>query len=141
MATMTDDPRCDLLPEIDDRNRAFWDGCRDGELRLQRCDTDGTFRYPYSPVCPACLSPHYSWATVSGEATLWSWVVLHQKYFAAVADRVPYLVSFVQLREGPFMISSLSGDVTQLRCGQPLTVGFEAIDNERSIPVFAVAKK
>lgn len=133
------DPRSELLPVLDDRTREFWEGCRAGELRLQRCDTDDTFRYPYSPVCPACLSSDFTWTAVSGEATLWSWVVMHQKYFAAFADRVPYLVSFVQLREGPFMISSLTGDVPDLHCGQPLTVRFEEIDAERSIPVFAVA--
>ena len=26
-----------VLPQIDDVNRPFWDGCRDGVLLLQRC--------------------------------------------------------------------------------------------------------
>ena len=26
-----------VLPQVDDLNRPFWDGCAAGELRLQRC--------------------------------------------------------------------------------------------------------
>ncbi len=98
-----------ILPPVTEANSPYFEGLDVSELRLQRCTHDGTWRFPESPVCPKCLSEDFEWTAVSGRARLWSWIVMHQVYFEAFADEVPYLVAFVQLAEGPFLMSTVIG--------------------------------
>jgi uncharacterized OB-fold protein len=127
-----------LLPEVTDGNRAYWDGLEVRELRLQRCAHDDLFRFPASPVCPNCLSPEFAWTAVSGRATLWSWIVMHQEYFEAFADERPYPVAFVKLAEGPFMVSTVLADPATFRIDLPLELTFREI-GDRAVPCFRPA--
>ncbi|MGH3588547.1 MAG: Zn-ribbon domain-containing OB-fold protein [Pseudonocardia sp.] len=126
-----------LLPEITPRNQPFWDGCAAGELRLQRCTDCGTYRFPDSSVCPNCLSDAATWEAVSGEGTIWSWCTMHQKYFAAFADEVPYQLVYVQLAEGPLVISVLDDGTTEPRLGQAVRAVFGPIAGDRPVLKFA----
>ena len=127
-----------LLPEITAVNQPFWDGCAAGELRLQACGQCGRHRFPDSPVCPRCLSARFSWEPVSGEGTLWSWLRMHQRYFPAFADEVPYLVAYVRLAEGPFMISSLAEEPAELSPDLPVRAVFVPSPSGRVICKFRV---
>ncbi|MFC4241878.1 Zn-ribbon domain-containing OB-fold protein [Gryllotalpicola reticulitermitis] len=126
-----------LLPPVTEGNRAYWEGLDAGELRLQFCNHDGTARFPESPVCPQCLSPDFSWRPAKGEATLWSWVIMHQKYLDAFDELRPYPVAFVKLAEGPFMVSTVIGDVDKLTVDAPLELVFTEV-GARSVPAFQV---
>lgn len=95
------------LPQIDDGNREFWAGAARGELCMQRCLACGHIRYPISHLCPQCLSEDFSWQTLSGRASILSYVVFHQVYNRAFATEVPYNVVLVQLDEGPRMFSNV----------------------------------
>lgn len=126
------------LPEKTPLNAPFFDGTLDGVLRLQRGRGSGTVRFPYSPVDPADLSTEADWVDLSGRATLWSWVVLHQVYFPAFAADVPYPVIFVKLAEGPFMMSTIPSDVdvAELRIDMQMQVEFRPATDEFALPVF-----
>jgi uncharacterized protein len=126
-----------LLPAVTDGNAPYWDGLAADELRLQFCTHDDTPRFPESPVCPVCLSPDSVWRPVSGDATLWSWVVMHQKYFEAFDDERPYPVAFVRLAEGPLMVSTVVGDRGALAVDAPLRLTFVTIGTHR-VPAFRV---
>ncbi|RKS70904.1 hypothetical protein BZB76_5384 [Actinomadura pelletieri DSM 43383] len=126
-----------LLPDITPRNKPFWDGCAAGELRLQRCTDCGRYRFPDAPVCPQCLSGSASWEAVSGTGTLWSWCTMHQKYFAAFADEVPYRLVYVRLTEGPLVISVLADEPDEPRLDQPVRVVFRPSPGGRVIPQFS----
>lgn len=128
----------DLLPEITDLNRPFWDGCREGELRLQVCGACATVRFPESFVCPHCLSPDYSWRPSSGRGTVWSWITMHQRYFPAFAAEIPYNVAFVRLEEGLHLITSLVEVPADLRIDQPVEAVFVTVPGDRVIPKFRV---
>jgi uncharacterized OB-fold protein len=128
-----------LLPVPTTGNRPYWAGLAAGELVLQVCDHDGTHRFPESPVCPVCLSTDFAWKPVSGRATLWSWIVMHQKYFDAFADERPYPVAFVKLEEGPLMVSTVVGDRSSLAVDAPLELEFTQI-GEHNVPVFRVSR-
>lgn len=125
-----------LLPTITDSNREFWAGCSAGELRLQACEECGQFRYPDSQVCPNCLSDRFSWKATSGRGVLWSWIIMHQKYYEAFADELPYLVAFVQLEEGPFMMSTLVPGSAEPQIDAGLEVVFDRVADDRSVPKF-----
>ncbi|MGM4929583.1 Zn-ribbon domain-containing OB-fold protein [Tardiphaga sp. 619_E2_N8_5] len=128
-----------LMPEVDDLNRPFWEGCCQGVLRVQRARGSGGHVFPPSSVDPKTLNDDLEWVDVSGKGVLWSWIVMHQRYFSAFQDELPYVVAFVALDEGPMMMSTLTGPIDSLACGQRLTVEFHSIDAEISIPKFRIA--
>lgn len=126
-----------MLPPITDANRGFWEGTVSGELRLQYGES-GVAQFPEYPVDRITLDDKLEWRPASGRATLWSWIVMHQQYFPAFADEKPYLVAFVQLEEGPFMMSTIVNPPEHLECGLQLEVCFEKLSEDRVIPKFKV---
>lgn len=129
-----------ILPVVDDLNRPFWDGCRNGVLTLQRCDRCGRLRYPIAPVCPQCLGCEWSWEPVSGRGSVYSFAVFRHAYNDAWRDRLPYTVALVELEEGVTMIANLVGvEPERVRVGLSVAVGFEAVTPDVSIPHFVPA--
>lgn len=127
------------LPVLDAENRPFWDHAREGRLAVQGCDRCGHLQMPPGPACAECLGSDLSWRRVSGEATLQSWAEFHRAYWPGLADRLPYTVCLVRLREGPLMISNIAGEPEGLALGMPLRVRFEAVTDEITLPVFGPA--
>jgi hypothetical protein len=126
-----------IRPTISEVNRSFWDGCRRGELLLQRCSHCARLRYPASQVCPDCLGSEAQWQAMSGRGNVFSFVVFHRAYHPAWEGKVPYNVALIELDEGPIVLSNVVGvDNAKLAVGLPVVVAFEAVDDELSIPVF-----
>jgi uncharacterized OB-fold protein len=124
------------LPRVREIDREYWEGCRRGELRLQQCDSCQEWRFPPEPRCPNCLSSDHRWKVTSGRGKVWSWIVMHQKYFAGLADQLPYNVAMIQLEEGPLMMSNVDYPNDQMECEMPVVVFFEDIGGEFTIPRF-----
>jgi hypothetical protein len=142
--SVTDGP---LLPILDDLNRPFWEGARNGELRVQRCGETGRLIFPprlRSPWAPrAAIEPE--WTVVSGRGVLWSFAVPHPPLLPWYAERAPYNVIVVALEEDPSirMVGNLveaagdgfdSVDPASLEIGAPLRVAFERVDAVFHLP-------
>jgi len=126
-----------ILPTLSELNRPFWDGCAQGELRLQQCDRCRHVRYPISDICPRCLSPEHQWQKLSGRGAILSWIVFQRPYNEAWEQHVPYNVVLVELEEGPRLFSNVVPlDRTDLRVGMPVRVIFEQLDGV-AVPRFA----
>ncbi|MBS0562724.1 MAG: OB-fold domain-containing protein, partial [Proteobacteria bacterium] len=82
----------------------FWDGTREGELRLQRCDACAKTYFPPRPFCPACGHREVSIVKASGKATLYSYVIHHRK---VPGFTPPYAIAVVELEEGPRMMTNI----------------------------------
>ena len=123
-------------PEINDENRAFWEGCRQGELRVQKCSNCGHIRH-LSPACPQCLKAEHEWVAASGRGTVYSWIVVHQRYNRAFEEDLPYNVTIVELDEGPRMVTSLVDVENQdIKAGTPVEVVFDRGTEEITLPKF-----
>lgn len=126
-------PNADVAP--------FWDWCRRGELRIQRCSDCGAYRHHPRPRCPDCASAAYEWARVSGRGTVHSYTICHPPVLPAFADRVPYNAVVVRLDEGPFMVSNLVECTNEdIRVGMPVEVRLVAVDDDLTLPLFAPAR-
>ena len=124
-----------VLPHVDDVNRPFWDGCRGGELRLQRCDA-GHLRYPIATLCPGCLSTEATWEAARAAAEVFSFAVFDMRTTTAGVTACRSTVAIIQLEEGPRMISNVVGIVPEeVRIGLPVQVVFERRRNV-AIPRF-----
>jgi uncharacterized protein len=121
----------------DEDSAEFFDGTAQGVLKTRQCE-NGHFMpltqgYGGAAIrCHTCRSENISWAPVSGDATLVSWVVVHAR------DGSSRMVAgIVELAEGPWMQTLIDVDTDAgLRAGAPLTVGFVPTDGREVIPVF-----
>lgn len=132
------DPKRPLptLQELD--TRAFWEATREKALRYQRCDDCGTVVFYPRRHCTGCLGNSLSWKTASGEGTVYSFSVVRQSYHPFFRARVPYAVAWIDLDEGPRLLSNIVGvddPTTDISIGQRVTVEWEEHE-ELSIPLF-----
>jgi len=131
--TIAPAPYLKPLPIISDLNRPFWDGLAAHELRVPRCLDCGDFNWVPYPACRTCLSERQEWTVVSGDATVFSFTVVHRGPGAFDAD-VPYVLALGQLREQPRPCNVLANLVgvapDAVRIGMPLRIGFVDIPSE-----------
>jgi hypothetical protein len=125
-----------VLPTPTPETAHFWDGCKVGELRLQRCLACEKPYFPPRPFCPACGSREVEVFAASGRASLFSYVINHRPRPDMSKD--PYAIAVVALDEGPRMMSNIV-DCPQtpeaLKLDMPLEVRFETF-GEIALPLF-----
>ena len=124
------------VPQPTPETQHFWDGTREGELRLQRCEECDHTYFPPRPFCPACSSRSVTIEPASGRATLYSYVIHHRDVPGFTA---PYSIAVVELAEGPRMMTNVVGceqTPEALQLDMDLEVTFEAITDEISLPLF-----
>ena len=125
------------IPAITPDMREFFDGARAGRLMVQKCDNCGTLRFPAHDLCSKCNSTASRWVPVSGRGEVFSFNIMHQLYHPGFANEVPYAVVVVELEEGCKFISNLLGiKPHDIRCGMPVEVTFEKLNEDVSIPKF-----
>lgn len=128
------------LPPVTKLNAPFWEGTKRGELRLQNCTECGHWWFPPSTHCPNCLSRKYEWKAVSGRGKVWSWIVMHQRYFREFEADLPYNIALIELEEGPRMMSRIAGIANnEIVCDMPVKVAFEEANDQQSVPYFVPA--
>ncbi|CAN7398491.1 OB-fold domain-containing protein [Phenylobacterium sp. LjRoot225] len=129
------------LPQPTPETQHFWDGCKAGELRLQRCRTCATSYFPPRPFCPQCASRDVEVYAASGKATLYSYVINHRPRPGMGPD--PHSIAVVTLAEGPRMMTNVVGcpqTPEALLLDMPLQVVFEKQNDEISLPLFQPAE-
>jgi uncharacterized OB-fold protein len=125
------------LPTITDENREYWEGAKQGKLRMQRCRACGHIRYPISFVCSDCLSYETEWVDLSGRGEVFSFIVFYQIYNKAFAADIPYNVALIQLEEGPRVYSNIVDcDNDAVKVGDKVHVVFDPVTPEVTIPKF-----
>jgi uncharacterized OB-fold protein len=73
----------------------YWDGLRQGELRIQRCAPCGRWIWGPQPICPACHTFDPRWERVEPVGVVFSWTRTWQRFHPSV--QVPYLTVLVEL--------------------------------------------
>jgi uncharacterized OB-fold protein len=122
-------------PRPTPETQPFWDGCGEGELRLQRCRPCDAFYFPPRPFCPRCLSDDVAWEATTGRGTLHTYVINHR---AAPGFEPGYAIAVVQLDEGPRMMANIVGvenTPENLVLDMPLQVTFES-RGDVSVPLW-----
>lgn len=129
------------LPRLDEPDtRAFWEATRRREFRYQKCDRCGTVVWHPRQHCTGCLDDRLSWQTASGEGTIYTFSVVRQSYHPFFRSLVPYAVAWIDLDDGPRILSNIIGTddpARDLACGQRVEVDWEQHD-EVNIPLFRV---
>ncbi len=124
-------------PAVNQDTAFFWEGLREGVLRVSRCSHCGRLRHPPEPGCPTCQS--FAWERVgcSGRGHVYSYVVAHHPPIPPFA--YPHLVALVELEEGVRIVAELCGvEPGRVRIGMPVEAVFEpaAPDDDLVVPRF-----
>ncbi|MCL2913949.1 OB-fold domain-containing protein [Shewanella corallii] len=123
-------------PGISDDTRFFWEGCEQGELRIQHCKACDKLQHPPAPVCMYCHSFELDYQLASGKGQLYSFVVMH--YPEVPPFDHPNPIGLIELEEGVRLSAQLIDvDKDQLQIGMALEVRFETFDDEMTLPLFA----
>ena len=78
--------------------------------------------------------------SVSGRGTVHTFTVARRPAGPAFKEDVPYIVALIDLEEGPRMMSNIvTDDVDAVKIGDPVTVWFEDVSDEISLPKFIPA--
>ncbi|MBN1381173.1 MAG: OB-fold domain-containing protein [Deltaproteobacteria bacterium] len=128
------------LPVINDDNRDFWNGCRNHELRFQKCEQCGHVRWPASLICPVCFCRAFNWIVSEGRGRIYTFVVYHVAYHPGFQDDLPYVVAVVELTEGPRLLTNIAEcPIDEISCDMPVEVTWRDVNKEISLPLFRPA--
>jgi uncharacterized OB-fold protein len=111
-------------PERTPETRPFWDATAAGRLVLACCDACGKVIWYPKTFCPDCGGLSVSWRESSGLGTVYSFSVVHRAS-GAFGDVVPFVVAYVELEEGPRVLTNIVGcDPQDVFIGQAVRVVF-----------------
>ena len=125
------------LPNINGDNREFWLGCKNHQLRFQKCENCGYVRWPASIICPVCLSQKASWIVSEGKGKIYTFVIYRVAYHPGFANDLPYVVAAVELNEGPHLLTNIVNcPVDEVTCEMSVEVTWSDVNEEVSLPLF-----
>jgi uncharacterized OB-fold protein len=129
-----------ILPSPTPLSEPYWQGCRDGVLRLQHCTGCGRYQFYPRNLCSHCSGRELAWRDASGRGRVATFTVVRRG--VSPAYEAPYIVALIDLAEGPRMMSWLvDTEPEDVVIGAPVTVDFEAWSDDVSMPVFRLEQE
>ncbi|MEN9419674.1 MAG: hypothetical protein RI988_3295 [Pseudomonadota bacterium] len=121
-----------IAPTISVETQPFWEAAAQGRFVLKCCTSCGRFHHYPRSICPFCMSDTTEWREASGGGVVHAFSVMRRV-------PVPYAVAYVQLDEGPLMLTNIvRTDLDSLHIGQRVRVAFDGFDGG-ALPVFIPA--
>lgn len=90
----------------------FWDGCRERELRYQRCTACGTVQLIPRTVCTQCHGSDLQWHRSAGRGVILSYTNVYRAPTAAFKADLPYVIALIDMDEGWRLMSHVRGGPT-----------------------------
>jgi hypothetical protein len=127
-------------PIADWETRGYWEGAGRHELVLQRCKRCGTVQHRPRALCVSCLADEIEHFVASGRGSVWTFTVTEQNQVPPFRDAVPYVLAYVELEEGPRLLTNVVGCAPDaVRIGMPVRVAFRGDADGLATPVFVPA--
>lgn len=116
------------VPDSDGLTDPYWQAAARGELRLLACGSCGRLRHPPSERCPKCGSAEMRWQSVSGDGTVYSFIVDHRLMVPGFDE--PYVVAQINPVEAEDDTLRIVANVKECEpedvyIGMPVEVFFE----------------
>jgi uncharacterized OB-fold protein len=89
-------------PSPDGLDEPYWQGLRDGELRLPQCAQCDNWVWGPSPICPQCHSFDLDWRPVEPVGNVYSWTRTWQPFATEASGHLPYVVVLVELPQAGY---------------------------------------
>jgi uncharacterized OB-fold protein len=122
-------------PDVSGPEAPYWEAAKEHRLVCQKCSDCGTLRFPPAQICEHCLSNSFEWTPLSGKGTVWSFILMHQKYYNSFADEIPYNIAVVRSAEGPKFLTNLVDIANDdIKVEMPVEVYFDDVDENLTLP-------
>jgi uncharacterized protein len=125
---------------VDNTTEPFWLAAKQRRLSVPQCADCATFRMPPTAFCPTCQSRAVHWVDLSGEATVYSFAVVHG--FPGMPN-LTLVAAILDLPDAPGarLVSNIV-DVApaDVEIGMTVQVDFSPIADGWLLPVFRPAK-
>ena len=129
------------LPNLRDLDtQAFWQATKDKRLIYQQCADSGTVVFYPRRHCPGSLGSNLVWKESAGVGTVYTYSIVRQSYHPFFRSMAPYAVAWIDLDEGPRLVSNVVGveDSASVRIGMRVKVRWE--EHEKlCVPLFEPA--
>lgn len=98
--------------EPGDPDVPFWEGLREGEIRIQRCTACRKFQWGPDVICHHCHSFDLEFAAVPPSGTIYSWQRSWNPSHPSLVGVLPYVTLVVELDGAPgvLLLGNLVGD-------------------------------
>jgi len=111
------------LPSPTPATKRFWDALEEGRLELARCDDCGLVPWFPRAKCPHCESTKRTWLDVSGRGTIYSCATRPEA--EGIDGGGGMNLAYVQLDEGPIILTSIDCELATLAIGTVVQATFE----------------
>jgi uncharacterized protein len=129
-STLNDDAYAASNPE----NLLFWQAAEEGKLLGKACSDCGKLHWYPRVICPFCRSANTHWVSLSGRGKVYAYSTLRRA-------SPPYTVAYVQLDEGPTMLTNLVDmPEADMHIGVSVRVVFRRTEDGRTAPKFTSAQ-
>ncbi len=129
------------IPQPMPWTKRFWEGCKKGELLIQKCKHCNKFIMYPKLFCPNCLSNDLEWVRSKGTGKVYSYSVVYSYAPTEFADDVPYIVAVIELDEGVHMMSNIiESKPEDVRCDLPVEVVFKETNQDFVLPKFKIIR-
>ncbi len=131
---MTWEPR--PVPEVTPETEPYWSGAAEGRLLLNECGDCGlVYHYPRA-LCPDCFGDDLEWIEAAGTGEVYAYSIARTMSGWPEAD-LPLVVAYVELDEGPRVMTNVDADPEAVEIGRRVEVVFvETDDEDVAIPLF-----
>ncbi len=130
---MSDKP----LPEMQGNSKEFYEWCRRGDLRFQRCTECQVWRHVPREMCANCGSDEWTWVKSGGKGTVFTWTIAERAMHPAFVDAVPYAPVVVEMDEGVRLVTEIVDCApSELEIGMRVEVAFAKVSDELTLPKF-----
>jgi uncharacterized OB-fold protein len=125
----------------------FWAGAARHELRIPHCERCGRACWYPRERCRYCDGTRFTWRTMSGRGTLFSWVVVTHAFLPHFGDLVPFVPGLVALDEDPAVrvatrVVDVDPDALDFELPLQVTfrpISFAGVEGSVTAPLFAPA--
>jgi uncharacterized OB-fold protein len=120
------------VTETDRLDLPYWEGTRQGVLKVQRCGACNTWQWGPEWLCHHCRSWDMRWVAVEGRGRIWTWTRCWHPVHPALRNHGPYIAVLVELPHAGNvrMLGNLLGDPRQeVTIGAPVVAVFEPHDD------------
>ncbi|OBK63250.1 acyl dehydratase [Mycobacterium colombiense] len=124
---------------VDKTTEPFWQAAKQRRLSVPQCGDCATFRMPPTAYCPNCQSQAVNWMDLTGQATVYSFAVVHG--FPGMPD-LTLVAAILDLPDAPGarlvsnIVDVVPADVT---IGMSVRVDFSPIADGWLLPIFRPA--
>jgi len=96
-----------VLPRYSCEAEPYWQGLREGEVRLQYCKKCDAYQFYPRPICAGCWSSDIEWRPVQAAGAVYSYSVPGFTPHPSFKERMPYIVALVDLDVGVRIMANI----------------------------------